>query len=162
MLVFRNYLSFNSWLVECLIWGKVGLELHSGLILTVWDSLLRVVWRYTIAILILFGGDGFPTFLAPRSVELFIEAQTNVYQMKSQVRSFRRPVERHDPRKCWPMSVLLDFQCSNENLAHWLIHCGTGRLMENALDWLSYNGIKQTDVITFQILFQILLTYCKF
>ena len=89
-------------------WFNIRLELRSGLLPMVWDSSLRVVRRLDPPWRGWFLFFGIPTTCAWK--------HKNKDRMPSHPRSLRWSVERHDPSKYWPRSVLLDFQCPNGNL----------------------------------------------
>ena len=50
-----------GWLGEL----NVGLKLHNGILLTVWDSSIRMIRSHAITILIRHGGDGSPALVLP-------------------------------------------------------------------------------------------------
>ena len=48
--------------------SNVGLELHNGLLPTLWDAILSMIRRHAITILIFHGGDGSPVSVPPRDI----------------------------------------------------------------------------------------------
>ena len=64
----------------------VALELHNGLLATVWETSRRMIRRHAITILILCGGDGTPASVAQRparEVEHFTVEQFNEDQYRT-------------------------------------------------------------------------------
>ena len=59
---------FTHWVVCCLVGFNVWLDIHNGLLPTVWDSSLRMIRRHAVTILIRHRGDSFLAFYPLRGI----------------------------------------------------------------------------------------------
>ena len=112
----------DGWLSE----SRVELDINSGLLPTVWESLLRILRTLVITILIIHEWGDSIILVAQRpvrEVEHFTVVQINEYHPPTHSLSLRMPAETYNPPKYWSSSVLLDFRHYNGKWAYW--HWGT-------------------------------------